>query len=52
MAADFNANGKPDLVWRNYSTGQNVVWIMNGATYLYNAALPSVADTNWQLVRR
>ena len=30
---DFNGDGKPDILWRNKSTGQNIVWLMNGATY-------------------
>ena len=29
--ADFNQDGKSDLVWRNQNTGQNVVWHMDGA---------------------
>ena len=30
---DFNGDGKTDILWRNKSTGQNVVWLMNGTTY-------------------
>jgi hypothetical protein len=30
--ADFDRNGKPDLIWRNGSTGQVAVWLMGGAT--------------------
>ena len=30
--SDFNADGKPDIVWRNTATGQNAVWYMNGTT--------------------
>ena len=30
---DFNGDGKTDILWRNKSTGQNVVWLMNGVTY-------------------
>ncbi len=47
---DFNHDYKPDLVWRNQSTGQNVVWYMNGATQLgTSAALPSLGGS-WQLI--
>jgi FG-GAP-like repeat/Cohesin domain/FG-GAP repeat len=30
-AADFNADGHPDLIWQNSSTGQVAVWYMGGA---------------------
>ncbi|MBP2316966.1 FG-GAP repeat domain-containing protein, partial [Azospirillum soli] len=29
---DFTGDGKADLVWRNTSSGQMLVWAMNGAT--------------------
>jgi hypothetical protein len=47
---DFNGDGKTDILWRNKSTGQNVVWLMNGTTYSSYAELLQVADTNWQIV--
>ncbi len=47
---DFNGDGKPDLVWRNGVTGQNVVWFMDGSTLLGQALLPEVADQQWQMV--
>ena len=48
---DFNADGKPDLLWRNSATGQNVVWYMNGATIASTAPLLTVAPASgWQLV--
>ena len=25
-AADFNSDGKPDILWRNFATGANMVW--------------------------
>ncbi len=46
---DFNGDGKADLVWRNGVTGQNVVWFMDGTTFLGQAPLPGVADTQWQM---
>src|SRR5438876_73683 len=30
--ADFNGDGKSDILWRNSSTGENYVWLMNGTT--------------------
>ncbi|MCC7373045.1 MAG: VCBS repeat-containing protein [Verrucomicrobiales bacterium] len=29
---DFNADGKPDILWRNSSTGRVIVWYLNGTT--------------------
>jgi hypothetical protein len=48
VRGDFNADGRPDLVWRNSSTGQNRVWFMNDSTFLGSAALTSAAAP-WQI---
>ena len=47
---DFNSDGKTDILWRNKSTGQNVVWFMDGTTYSNYAWLLEVTDLNWQIV--
>src|SRR5213082_1516186 len=44
---DFNGSGTSDILWRNSSTGQNVLWLMNGATVASAPALPTVANLNW-----
>ncbi|NJL09937.1 MAG: hypothetical protein HC908_06420, partial [Calothrix sp. SM1_7_51] len=31
-AADFNGDGKDDILWRNSRTGENAVWFMDGLT--------------------
>ena len=51
-AADFNLDGRPDLLWRHGVSGQIVLWYMDGATLVSGtfttpAALP---DTNWSIV--
>ena len=46
---DFDADGKPDILWRHYGVGYNVVWYMDGVTYLGADSLPAVTDTNWQI---
>jgi hypothetical protein len=51
-AADFNQDGKPDLLWRNGTSGQIVVWYMDGPTLLSGtfttpSALP---DLGWVIV--
>ena len=47
---DFNGDGKTDILWRNKSTGQNVVWLMNGTALSSYSWIDTVADTNWQIV--
>jgi hypothetical protein len=47
---DFNGDGQADILWRNKTTGQNVVWLMNGTTYSNYAELLQVTDTYWQIV--
>ncbi len=39
----------PDILWRNNSTGGNLVWFMNGTTYLSAKAINTVANTAWQI---
>jgi hypothetical protein len=49
-ADDFDNDGKPDIVWRNSATGQNVVWYMDGVTRTAVAFLDTVADQNWKMI--
>jgi RHS repeat-associated protein len=46
---DLNADGKPDILWRNYVTGENYVWYMNGTVMTGGAHLATEADTNWRI---
>ena len=46
---DFNGDGKADIVWRNRSTGENYVYLMNGTTIAGEASLRTVVDLNWQV---
>ncbi len=51
--ADFNADGKPDILWRNALTGENTVWYLtgeNGSTLSSYEYLPAVRDTAWNIV--
>jgi hypothetical protein len=47
---DFNGDGKPDLVIRNYRTGENQILYLNGTTAIGSASLPTLSDLNWQAV--
>jgi hypothetical protein len=47
--ADFNRDGKQDIVWHNSATLQNVVWLMNGANYLGELALPYIS-ADWSII--
>ena len=50
--SDFNADGRPDLLWRYGEAGYLSVWFMNGVTMTGAVGLVpgQVADTNWQVV--
>lgn len=45
-AGDFDGDGQNDLIWRNYATGENVYWLMNGTTLRTSGSLSSVPDIN------
>jgi hypothetical protein len=47
---DFNGDGKDDILWREDRTGQNAVWLLNGASISSSGYLPSLTDLNWQVV--
>ncbi|HEY9906299.1 MAG TPA: VCBS repeat-containing protein [Thermosynechococcaceae cyanobacterium] len=49
-AADFNRDGKVDILWRNGVSGDNVIWYMNGNTIVGTAEAPKLPDPNWKLV--
>jgi hypothetical protein len=39
---DFNGDGKGDIIWRNNSTGQVAVWLMDGSTFLSSGVVGGV----------
>jgi hypothetical protein len=48
--ADFNGDGKYDLLWQNIATGQLSAWELSGTTVLADPLMnPSVGDNNWRL---
>src|SRR5436853_39082 len=44
---DFDGDGKADILWRNSSTGQNYVYLMNGWTIAAQGFLGTAADLSW-----
>jgi bacillolysin len=49
--ADFNKDGNPDLLWRNKTTGDNLLWYMNGdgTNYISTANPPAVSNLEWDI---
>ena len=39
LAGDFDGNGRSDLIWRNETTGQTAIWLMNGTTFSSGATV-------------
>jgi hypothetical protein len=47
---DFNGDRKSDILWRSTTSGDNAIWLMNGAARDSAALINRVADTNWAIV--
>lgn len=50
-AADFDGDGKDDILWRNYNTGENAVWLMDG--FQVNGqflSIRNVGEPGWKMV--
>lgn len=45
---DFNQDGKPDILWRNYINGQGGFWFMDGSNVIGTAYIPTVS-TEWEI---
>ncbi|MGB7059810.1 MAG: VCBS repeat-containing protein, partial [Geitlerinemataceae cyanobacterium] len=48
LAADFNGDNFTDILWRNYETGENLIWLMNDNNIIGGALLPTLDDEAWQ----
>src|SRR5213595_2689800 len=46
---DFDGDGKADILWRNTSTGENYIYLMNGLTIARPGSINSVSDQAWQV---
>ncbi|TMH96357.1 MAG: VCBS repeat-containing protein, partial [Betaproteobacteria bacterium] len=45
---DFDGDGKADLLWRNSSTGENYIYLMNGLKIASRGSINAVS-LNWQV---
>src|SRR6266850_3755495 len=46
---DFDGDGRSDIVWRNAATGENYVYLMNGASIAAEGYLRTVSDLGWNI---
>src|SRR6266496_312650 len=46
--ADFNGDGKSDILWQNSVTGERVIWLMNGTSLISSVSL-GVVGTSWNI---
>jgi hypothetical protein len=47
---DFEGTGiQDDVIWRNYNTGENRIWLMDGSTPNTGVDLLSIPDLNWRI---
>jgi VCBS repeat protein len=49
-AGDFNGNGRDDILWRNDSTGQLFMQLMNGTAIVGGGVIYTEADLAWKVV--
>ncbi|HEX6178723.1 MAG TPA: PQQ-dependent sugar dehydrogenase [Thermoanaerobaculia bacterium] len=49
IASNFNGDTSTDIVLRNYATGQNAIWLMNGTSIGAIVDLPQLTDLNWRI---
>ena len=49
FVAGSSTNGRPYLVWRDSTTGSNMMWVLNGTNVISTSALDTLA-TNYIIV--
>lgn len=48
LVADFDGDRRADVQWRSLTTGDRVLWYMNGGALRYHRFMEGVADLNWR----
>jgi hypothetical protein len=46
---DFDGDGRADILWRNFETGENYLYLMNGTLVVAEGYLRTVVSQNWQV---
>src|SRR5438477_592795 len=46
---DFDGDGRDDILWRNPSTGEDYIYLMNGWAIASGGLIRTVADQAWQV---
>jgi hypothetical protein len=46
---DFNGDGKTDILWRNYISGTNAVWLMNGTVKTSVVVIDPLTESSWKI---
>ncbi len=46
---DFNDDGQTDILYRNRTTGQNAVWLMNGTNLNRVSSITPLANLDWNV---
>jgi hypothetical protein len=49
-APDFDREGSVDILWRNYSTGENAIWLMKETSILKYVAIGKLDNLDWHIV--
>jgi FG-GAP-like repeat/FG-GAP repeat len=50
IVADFDGDGRSDILWRNATTGDTAIWLMNGVTSKPNGtAIIMSGATGWRV---
>ena len=50
QSGDSNGDGRADILWRNSITGQNWMYLMDGATIIGSTGINTVAGVEWEIV--
>jgi hypothetical protein len=50
MAKDFNADGRDDIFWHNYETGENYIYLMQEGLAYIGKHINYVSDLDWKPV--
>jgi hypothetical protein len=49
MRLDFSGDARPDLFWRNYDSGANALWYLNGVSLSASVGLMTVTSPAWKV---